>query len=705
MFYSALRYVYRSCSRYSFVGRKAQCLAQPSQCHQSQRFTCAVSQLRSPHKIWGWSLGRVTTGTELSYSTTKTINEYEGIKMKDECNAIIRDTKIRFEKIAKWYLIQDGRSEGEIISDYENGAREAEKDLDGVLPYIYAVSLKCLRDSPRYQNTHLLQDDRLSSALLTIMNKGLMEGSVPRQLNRLLLVGVLIQPSPEILQFYKELERHMSQVWSEWHVKIRIDACHQWLHLSVLHKQNYLEEQIRIFLKHLMSAVKLERKKLGGKEIHWLVSVLQSAIYYSCELGGKWVDESDVRYFLQELKFDSEFSEPKEVDRYVSLCSNVEYLVPSDILWKVLEILLCDGTEEYKRRAFLCIKWMLGLAKKQKLNKGFMDVQYVTELAEIFKKHASLLPLRHQIGITWQFGIMYYCDHEMLLKVAENFVANAQDIDGEDGYRLVQAYLLMDCNTNIAFLKKVVDLVQNQGRNIPPFKLLSITCDLMRHHGYYEVFSGILDSCFQSGLMKEESLNVMKTKGYACLRIVELCGRLEIEQIDKYVKKIPLSLYKADGIQYCAEKLKNICQHSSKKTVLEAVQMILGGPHMARVIPVLPIYQPIVEICLNELNEPVDMKLVPRVFDENGFLKMENMSALPERWRRIAVWILHDKDFFINKPMLTGEAKADKKFLYQAGYREVLKVPFSMVKGKSASLHKFLRVELKKIPHIRLPNN
>ncbi|XP_013385084.1 uncharacterized protein LOC106155032 isoform X2 [Lingula anatina] len=529
-----------------------------------------------------------------------------------------------------------------------------------------------------------------------------MEGSVPRQLIGLLLVGVLIQPSPEILQFYKELERHMLQVWSEWHVKSRIKACHGWLHLSLLHKQKYFEEQIRIFL---MAGTKLERKELGGKEIHWLVSVLQSAIYYSCELGGKWVDESDVRYFLQELKFDSEFSEPKEVDRYVSLCSNVEYLVPSDILWKVLEILLCDGTEEYKRRAFLCIKWMLGLAKKQKLNKGFMDVQYVTELAEIFKKHASLLPLRHQIGITWQFGIMYYCDHEMLLKVAENFVANAQDIDGEDGYRLVQAYLLMDCNTNIAFLKKVVDLVQNQGRNIPPFKLLSITCDLMRHHGYYEVFSGILDSCFQSGLMKEESLNVMKTKGYACLRIVELCGRLEIEQIDKYVKKIPLSLYKADGIQYCAEKLKNICQHSSKKTVLEAVQMILGGPHMARVIPVLPIYQPIVEICLNELNEPVDMKLVPRVFDENGFLKMENMSALPERWRRIAVWILHDKDFFINKPMLTGEAKADKKFLYQAGYREVLKVPFSMVKGKSASLHKFLRVELKKIPHIRLPNN
>ncbi|XP_013386326.1 uncharacterized protein LOC106155846 isoform X2 [Lingula anatina] len=700
MFYSALRYVYRSCSRHSFVGRITQCLAQPSQCHQSLRFTCAVSQLRrrSPHKIWGWTMGRLTTGTELSYSTKKlTENEYNVI--------IIRRNQDHLEREAKEYLLQDGRSEAEIISDYENEAREAEKDLGGLLPYIYAVSLKCLRDSPTYQNTHLLQDDRLSSALLTILDKGLMEESFPRQLIGLLLVGVLIQPSPEILQFYKELERHMSQVWSEWHVKIRIDACHRWLRLSVLHKQNYLEEQIRIFLKHLMSEAELERKELGGKEIHWLVSVLKSATHYSCELGGKWVDENDVRHFLQELKFDSEFSEPREVYRYVSLCKNVEYLVPSDILWKGLEILLCDGTEEYKIRAFLCIKWMLGLAQKQKLNKGFMDVQYVTELAEIFKKHASLLPLRQQIGITWEFSVMNYSDHEMLLKVAENFVANAQDIDGDGGHSLVHAYLLMDCNTDIAFLKKVVDLVQNQGRNIPPFKLLSISCDLMCHHGYYELFSGILDSCFQSGLMKEESLNVMKPKGNACIRIVELCGRLEIEQIDKYVKKIPPSLYKADGIQYFAEKLKNICQHSSKKAVLEAVQTILGGPHMARVTPVLPIYRPIVEFCLNELNEPVDMKLVPRVFDENGFLKMENMSALPERWRRIAVWILHDEDFFINKPVLTGEAKADKKFLYQAGYTEVLKVPFSMVKGKSASLHKFLKEELKKIPHIRLSNN
>ncbi|XP_013391943.1 uncharacterized protein LOC106159999 isoform X2 [Lingula anatina] len=697
MFYSALRYVYRSCSRHSFVGRITQCLAQPSQCHQSLRFTCAVSQLRrrSPHMMWGWTMGRVTTGTELSYST-KTIKE-------DELNYLIRHSQVHLEREAKEYLMQDGMSEGEIISDYENGPREAEKDLGGLLPYIYAVSLKCLRDSPRYQNTHLLQDDRLSSALLTILDKGLMEGSVPRQLIGLLLVGVLIQPSPEILQFYKELERHMSQVWSEWHVKIRIDACHRWLRLSVLYKQNYLEEQIRIFLKHLMSEVKLERKELGGKEIHWLVSVLESATHYSCELGGKWVDENDVRHFLQELKFNSEFSEPREVYRYVQLCHNVEYLVPSDILWKGLEILLCDGTEEYKIRAFLCIKWMLGLAQKQKLNKGFMDVQYVTELAEIFKKHASLLPLRHQIGITWQFGIMYYSDHEMLLKVAENFVANAQDIDGDGGYRLVQAYLLMDCNTNIAFLKKVVDLVQNQGRNIPPFKLLSIACDLMCRHGYYEVFSGILDSCFQSGLMKEESLNVMKPKGF--INIVELCGRLEIEQIDKYVEKIPPSLYKADGIQHCAEKLKIRCQHSSTQAVSAAVRRILGGPHMARVTPVLPIYRPVVEFCLNELNEPVDMKLVPRVLDENGFLKMENMSALPERWRRIAVWILHDKDFFINKPMLTGEAKAKKHFLYQAGYREVLEVPFFMVEEKSASLHKFLKEELEKIPHIRLPNN
>ncbi|XP_013396239.1 uncharacterized protein LOC106163245 [Lingula anatina] len=696
MFYSALRYVYRSCSRHSFVGRITQCLAQPSRCHQSLRFTCAVSQLgrRSPHMMWGWTMGRVTTGTELSYST-KTINEYDAMKMKDEYNAIIRDTKMHFERMAKRYLIQDGRNDGEIISNYENGAREAEKGLDGVLRYIYAVSLKCLRDLPRYQNTHLLQDDRLSSALLTILNKGLMEGSVPRQLIGLLLVGVLIQPSPEILQFYKELERHMLQVWSEWHVKSRIDACHRWLHLSLLHKQKYFEEQIRIFL---MAGTKLERKELGGKEIHWLVSVLESATHYSGALGGKWVDANDVRHFLQELKFNSEFSEPREVYRYVQLCHNVEYLVPSDILWKGLEILLCDGTEDYKIRAFLCIKWMLGLAQKQKLNKGFMDVQYVTELAEIFKKHASLLPLREQIGITWEFSVIYYSDHEMLLKVAENFVSNAQDIDGDAGYRLVQAYLRMDCNTNIAFLTKVVDLVQNQGRNIPPFKLLSLTCDLMRHHGYYEVFSGILDSCFQSGLMKEESLNVMKPKG--CMWIVELCGRLEIEQIDKYIKKIPPSLYKADGIQYCAEKLRNRCQHFSTQAVSAAVQTILGSPHMAKVTPILPIYRPIVEFCLNDLNEPEDMKLVPRVFDENGFLKMENMSALPERWRRIAVWILHDEDFFINKPMLTGEAKAYKKFLYQAGYREVLEVPFFMVKEKSASLHKFLREELKLIPHI-----
>ncbi|XP_013380049.1 uncharacterized protein LOC106151362 [Lingula anatina] len=698
MFYSALRYVYRSCSRHSFVGRITQCLAQPSQCHQSLRFTCAVSQLRrrSFHKMWGWTMGKVTTGTELSYSTKKlTENEY---------NVIIRRNQDLLEREAKEYLIQDGRSEAEIISAYKNGASSsnAEKDLDGVLRYIYAVvSLKCLRDSPRYQNTHLLQDDRLSSALLTILNKGLMEGSVPRQLNRLLLVGVLIQPSPEILQFYKELERHMSQVWSEWHGKSRVEACHRWLHLSLLHKQKYFVEQIRIFLKHLMSEAELERKELGGKEIHWLVSVLNVATHYSCELGGKWVDENDVRHFLQELKFNSEFSEPREVYRYVSLCKNVEYLVPSDILWKGLEILFRDGTEEYKRCAFLCIKWMLGLAQKQKLNKGFMDVQYLTELAEIFKKHTSLLPLRQQIGITWEFSVMYYSDHEMLLKVAENFVANAQDIDGDGGYRLVQAYLLMDCNTNIAFLKKVVDLMQNQGRNIPPFKLLSIACHLMCRHGYYEVFSGILDSCFQSGLMKEESSNVMKPKGYACLRIVELCGRLEIEQIDKYVKKIPPSLYKADGIQYCADKLRNRCQHFSTQAVSAAVRRILGGPHMARVTPVLPIYRPIVEFCLNELNEPVDMKLVPRVFDENGFLKMENMSALPERWRRIAVWILHDEDFLINKPMLTGETKAKKHFLYQAGYREVLEVPFFMVKEKSASLYKFLKEELEKIPHIR----
>ncbi|XP_013388912.1 uncharacterized protein LOC106157721 [Lingula anatina] len=649
MFYSAVRYVYR---RRDLIGRITQCFTQPLGCHQSLRFTCVVSQLRRPHKMWGWSLWRLTAGTELSYST-KFITE-------DEYNDLIREIKDNFERDAKKYLNQDGRSVAEIIpkiiSAYESGFGNAENDLDGVLRYMYAVSLTCLRDSPRYDNVHLLQDDRLSSALQTILNKGLMKGSDPLQLNRLLLVGRTIQPSPEILQFYKKLERHMSQVWSRWHVKSRIDVCHGWLQLSVLHEQKYFEEEIRFFLKHLMSEAKLKRKKLEGKEIHRLVSVLKSATHYSCALDGKWVDKNDVRQVLQALKFNIKFNEPREVDRYVRLCYDVEYLVPSDSLWKVFEILLSDGTREYKTRAYFCIYWMLELARNQKLNKDFMYVHYDTKLAEVFKEHVSLLPLKLQIDITWQFSIMCYSDHEMLLKVVDNFVADARDIKSDGGFRLVQAYLLMDCKPNIAFVKKVNDLIQIRGKNTPPFQLLSIACDLIRHHGYDEVFSGILDSCFQSGLMKEKSLNVTEPEG--CRRIVELFGRLEIEQIDKYVKKIPPNLYKVRGVQDCAKKLKIICQHHSKKDVLAAVQKNLGGPHLARITPVLPIYHSIVELCLNELNEPVDMKLVPRVFDENGFLKMENMSALPEGWSKIAVWFLRDEDLFINKPEeLTGELK------------------------------------------------
>ncbi|XP_023931533.1 uncharacterized protein LOC106161446 [Lingula anatina] len=308
----------------------------------------------------------------------------------------------------------------------------------------------------------------------------------------------------------------------------------------------------------------------------------------------------------------------------------------------------------------------------------------------------------HQIDITWKFSLVPYCDHEMILKVLKNFVPDEQDSNDNNVYKLVTAYYMVDCNPNITFVETVRDLIQNQGKNLSPFQLLSIAHNLICHHGYREFFSEILDCVFESDLMKEEFLSELSPGRIKM--ILELCGRLEIEQIDRYVKKIPPSLYKVCGVQVCAEKLKTNCQLSSVKAVLAAVQMNLGGSHMSRIMPVLPIYLPIVECCLNEVNEPVDMELVPRVFDESGFLKVENLSALPEGWRRIAVLVLPSqyKHLFINKPAYTGDFKAKLRFLGRAGYQKVVLVTKVPMEEK---LHKCIRDILKEIPDIRLPDN
>ncbi|XP_013417475.1 uncharacterized protein LOC106178723 [Lingula anatina] len=688
MFYSALRYLYRIGSRHNYVGNTAKRFAEPSRC-----CACAVTQLQNPQKMCrGWSLERNIVRTKRPYSTKITQADLH----------FIRTLQRSFEK-NQWDL--EGRSVAEIIRDYENeGSADS---LDGVLRYMWAVC--CLLKEPptSHLNGHLLQDERLSSALQTILNKGLMKESNPKTLSRLLLFGGIIRPTSEVLHFYAEVEKCSSQLWPQWDLYSKTHFSFWCIYLSAIHKQKYFEEEIRYFLKNIVSEL-MEEPDDGI-----FLRLFEVAVRVSHEQGGKWVDVKDVTLCLPKLELWYFYNEniavqlkPNFIFAYVQLCFKVQHLVSKDISRKILKILqkslLSDEPEEEKIKALESVQWILKLISFQKLKEHYM--QYVTELAELFKKHASLLPLKQQVAILSSFASkkMCYSDHEMLLKVVENFMANSHDI-GEVRH-LVDAHLQMDCKPSIAFLTKISDLMQNQGENAASFQLISIACHLMGH-GYQEDFSGILDCCLGSNLMKEiDSVNEGKGHVDRMRHLVKLCGRLEVAKIDKYVKQIPPTLYKLHSIQDQADCLNEICQKLGFQGLLAAVRMILGGPHTARIMPVLAISYPVVEFCLNEFNEPVDVKQVPRAFDQTGLLKMENMSALPEGWSRVAVWLLRHYHVCFNKPDLNGETKAALLYLKLAGYNHTVVVKDLWRKGNS-SYHSHVRSELNKIHGIRLPRS